>query len=241
MGSKTRAPNPEDYKPTETEQIAAAIAKEDADYFERTYDPLLVEMRDKAATEDVGSTVRGRAQADTMQALTSNLDLGVAKNIGASAEAATAAVGQMLAANVASKDAKITQQTGVLGTARGQRADTGDALSQAARFATSVDLNRVQNEQSIRRARRKALMDTATAAGAQMGSNLARTSELNRINPGSVNPSMFTKVSRNPTEVGGQMGYQSYGLGGSRFIPLVSNKLTDQQYNAMQGFEPGVS
>jgi hypothetical protein len=52
---------------------------------------------------------------------------------------------------------------------------------------------------------------------------------------------MFTKVSRNPTEVGGQMGYQSYGLGGSRFIPLVSNKLTDQQYNAMQGFEPGVS
>ncbi len=66
MGSKTRAPNPEDYKSTETEQIAAAIAKEDADYFERTYDPLLVEMRDKAATEDVASTVRVRAQAVTV-------------------------------------------------------------------------------------------------------------------------------------------------------------------------------
>lgn len=241
MGSKTRAPNPEDYKPTETEQIAAAIAKEDADYFERTYDPLLVEMRDKAATEDVASTVRGRAQADTMQALTSNLDLGVAQNMGAAADLATGAVGQMLAANVASKDAKTTQQTGVLGTARGQRADTGDALAQAARMAATTDLNRIQNKQAVRRARRGALMDTASAAAAQMGSNLARTSELNRINPGSVNPSMFTKVAQNPIEVGGQIGYQSYGLGGSRFIPLVSNTLTDQQYNDMQGFEPGVS
>jgi len=241
MGSKTRAPSAEDYKPTDTEKTAAAIAKADADYFERTYDPLLVEMRDKAATEDIASTIRGRAGADTMQALTSNLDLGVAQNMGAAADLATGAVGQMLAANVASKEAKTTQQTGVLGTARGQRADTGDALSQAARMSASTDLNRIQNKQAVRRARRGALMDTASAAASQMGSNLARTSELNRINPGSVNPSMFTKVSKNPTTIGGQTGYQSYGLGGSKFIPLVSNRLTDQQYNAMQGFEPGVS
>ena len=83
MGSKTRGPKESDYAPTQTEQTAAAIAKADADYFERTYDPLLVEMRDKAATEDVASTIRGRAGADTMQALTSNLDLGVAQNMGA--------------------------------------------------------------------------------------------------------------------------------------------------------------
>jgi hypothetical protein len=161
--------------------------------------------------------------------------------MGAAADLATGAVGQMLAANVASKDAKTTQQTGVLGTARGQRADTGDALAQAARMAATTDLNRIQNKQAVRRARRGALMDTVSAAAGQMGSNLARTSELNRINPGSVNPSMFTKVAQNPIEVGGQIGYQSYGLGGSRFIPLVSNTLTDQQYNNTQGFEPGFS
>jgi len=226
MGSKTRSPNPEDYKPTETEQTAAAIAKADADYFERTYDPLLREMRDKAATEDVASTVRGRAGADTMQALTSNLDLGVAKNMGAAADLATGAVGQMLAANVASKDAKITQQTGVLGTARGQRADTGDALSQAARMSASTDLNRVQNEQSVRRARRKALMDTATAAGSQMGSNVARANML-----GVSSDFGLKKIGQNLTTQNNQVGYGSYSLlSGTGFTPLVSRQMSGKDY-----------
>ena len=68
MGSK---PKKSEYKASDTEKTQAAIAAADQRYFQQTYDPLLVEMRDKAATEDVASTLRGRAQADTMQALTS--------------------------------------------------------------------------------------------------------------------------------------------------------------------------
>ena len=121
MGGK---PKKQEYKPSETEKIQAAIAKADADYFAKTYDPLLVEMRDKAAKEDVASTLRGRAQADTYQALTGDgSDIAIASDIGTAANLAVGATGQILDANRAAKDAKTTQQVGVLGTARGQAAD----------------------------------------------------------------------------------------------------------------------
>ena len=43
MGGKS--PKPAEYKPSETEKIQAAIAKADQDYFQQTYDPLLLQMR----------------------------------------------------------------------------------------------------------------------------------------------------------------------------------------------------
>ena len=49
MGSK---PKKSEYKASDTEKTQAAIAAADQRYFQQTYDPLLVEMRDKAATED---------------------------------------------------------------------------------------------------------------------------------------------------------------------------------------------
>jgi hypothetical protein len=168
MGSKTRAPQESDYVAPQVEKTATAIAKADSDYFTKNYDPLLQQMRDKAASEDVGSTLRGRAAADTQQALTSNFDLGTVQNINAGAERALAATGQMLAANTAAKNVKTEEQLNVLGTARGQEANTGDALAQSARMAASTDLNRVKNEQAVRRARRGALMQIASSAGSKM-------------------------------------------------------------------------
>ena len=111
MGGK---PKKQEYKPSETEKIQAAIAKADADYFAKTYDPLLVEMRDKAAKEDVASTLRGRAQADTYQALTGDgSNIAIASDIGTAANLAVGATGQILDANRVAKDAKTTQQVGV--------------------------------------------------------------------------------------------------------------------------------
>jgi len=231
MGSKTRGPKESDYAPTQTEKTAASIAKADADYFANTYDPLLVEMRDKATSEDIGSTLRGTANADTMQALTGNLDLGVAQNMGAAADLATGAVGQMLAANIATKDAKTTQQTDVLGTARGQQASTGDALAQAARMASSTDLNRIQNKQALRRSRRAALMDTAMAAGSQMAQNKGTTNEF------------FTKRSVNPSlggASGNDIGYKQYGLfNKSKFHNLSNNRLANVNLGPISGEEIG--
>ena len=222
MGSKTRAPEAKDYAPTQTEKTAASIAKADADYFKNTYDPLLREMRDKAASEDVSSTLRGRAGADTQQALTTNLDLGTVQNIGAGAERALAATGQMLAANVASKNVKMEEQLNVLGTARGQEANTGDALARSSRMAASTDLNRVQNVQAVRRARRGALMQTAAAAGSAMLANKGSTGEF------------FTSESPNVSSDGDRSYKQQFNLFGK-----YSNKApTELTGKALADFDP---
>ena len=163
MGSK---PKKSEYKPSETEQMQAAIAAADERYFRQTYDPLLVELRDKAATEDVGSTLRGRAQADTYQALTGEgANYGVAKDIDTAATLAVGATGQLLDANRTAKDVKVTEQVGVLGTARGQAADAGDALAQASKLARSEGLTKAKAKQTVRMARRKATFDIGVALG----------------------------------------------------------------------------
>ena len=56
MGSK---PKKQDYKPSAAEQASAAVAKAEYDYFKANYEPLLLEMRDKARNEDFRSNVRG--------------------------------------------------------------------------------------------------------------------------------------------------------------------------------------
>ena len=173
MGSK---PKQSEYKASDTEKTQAAIAKADADYFRQAYDPLLVEMRDKAATENIGATLRGRAGADTMQALTgggANYDL--ASDVDSAANLAIGATGQMLGANIAAKDAKTTQQVGVLGTARGQAADSGDALAAASRLSRSEGLAKAQTKQQVRLARRKAGFDLAMAMGDKAMTNKSQT------------------------------------------------------------------
>jgi hypothetical protein len=173
MGSK---PKQSEYKPSEAEKTQAAIAKADADYFAKTYDPLLVEMRDKAASEDVGATLRGRANADTYQALTgegANLD--VASDVGTAANLAVGATGQLLDANKVAKNVKVTEQVGVLGTARGQAANAGDALAQASKLARSEGLTKAAAKQTVRMARRKAAFDIGTALGKKALKNKATT------------------------------------------------------------------
>jgi len=175
MGSK---PKKSEYKPSETEKTQAAIAAADQRYFQQTYDPLLVEMRDKAATEDVASTLRGRAGADTMQALSPGggaQGYSMAQDVGSAANLAIGATGQMLSANTAAKDAKVTQQVGVLGTARGQAADAGDALAGASRLARSEGLTKAAGKQQVRMAKQEAAFDVAKALGGQALRNKADT------------------------------------------------------------------
>ena len=49
MGSK---PKPQQYQPSEVEKTQARIAKADQEFFEQTYDPLLVKMRDDSLKQD---------------------------------------------------------------------------------------------------------------------------------------------------------------------------------------------
>jgi hypothetical protein len=49
MGSK---PKPQQYQPSEVEKTQARIAKADQEFFEQTYDPLLMKMRDDSLKQD---------------------------------------------------------------------------------------------------------------------------------------------------------------------------------------------
>ena len=184
MGSK---PKKQEYRASETEKTQAAIAAADQRYFEDTYDPLLVEMRDKAATEDVASTLRGRAGADFAQALSPEggaEGYSMATDIGSAANLAIGATGQMLSANRAAKDAKVTQQVGVLGTARGQAADAGDALAQASKLARSEGLAQASAKQQVRMAKQKAAFDVASAGAQKMMANVGDTGSPFRASTG---------------------------------------------------------
>ena len=140
MGSKPRAA---EYRPSETEKQQAAIAQADQDFFEQSYDPLLRQMRDESLKTNTDATLRGRAQADTMQALTAEgPNLGTISRVDTAANRASGAIANMLQANVLAKDVKNQQQVGVLATARGQTADAGSGLAQASKLARSEDLNR---------------------------------------------------------------------------------------------------
>ena len=74
-------PKSQDYKPSEAEKTQAAVSKAEKDYFDQKYGPLLREMRDLADKEDFSATARGRAQADTMQALTSRPSIQAARSV----------------------------------------------------------------------------------------------------------------------------------------------------------------
>ena len=176
MGRKTSAPKAEEYAPGELEKTYAAISKADSDYFAKTYDPLLVEMRDRAAREDIAGTFKGRAGADAMQGMTGNLDIAnVRGNISQGADLASGAVANMLAASTQALGAKREEQAGVLAAARGQEAATGTALGRAAKIASSSKIAETQNKQALRRARRQAMFDVASAAGSQMATNYGQT------------------------------------------------------------------
>ena len=195
MGSK---PKQSEYKPSATEKTQAAIAKADADYFAKTYDPLLLEMRDKAATENVASTLRGRAGADTYQALTGGgANIGLAQDVSTGADLATGAVGQLLDANVVAKNVKVDDQVGVLGTARGQQADAGDALAKASKLARSEGLTKAKAKQTVRMARRQAAFDIGKSIAKQGIKNKAETGDWRMASQGySIDPTTGLMTQR---------------------------------------------
>jgi len=160
MGSK---PKKSKYKPTKAEQASASVALAEYTYFKEKYGPLLREMRDQSLTEDTTSTLRGRANADTMQALSSTPQYQNTQQLGRAGDMAQAYQGQLGIANQAGKDIQNKMQTNVLGTARGQAADAQTGMAQASRLATSEALTRAKANQDVRQAKINAAVDVASA------------------------------------------------------------------------------
>lgn len=161
MGSK---PKKQEYEASAAEKASASVAMAEYKRFKQKYDPLLQEMRDRSKTEDVTTTLRGRANADTMQALTATPNYSLTQETNVPSEMSRALGGQLQVANVSGKDIQNKMQTNVLGTARGQAADAQTGMAQASRLGTSQALTRAKAKQDVRSARSAALGQVAGAA-----------------------------------------------------------------------------
>ena len=164
-------PKKSEYQATEAEKIQAKVAKAEKDYFDQKYSPLLREMRDISMKENYSGFAAGRGQADTMQTL-SKPSFAAAKAVDSSADLASAASAQMVMARGQGLQAQRNRQVGVLGTARGQQADSTTGLANVARLAASDQLESAGRKQMMREARQQ--------AGFQIGGTLLTQGLVNK-------------------------------------------------------------
>jgi len=187
MSSKPKA---SEYKASEAEKTQASVAQAEKNYFNENYAPLLREMRDQSMQEDLGSVARGVAGADTMQSLTGKPTLSGARSVDESADLASAAVGQMAAASAQGLAASRKQQTGVLGTARGQAGEAMSGLAQASRIQNTKDLQAAKAKQMVRQAKFNAAEQIGGALIAQGRENLNSYSGAADVNK----PGFFSRL-----------------------------------------------
>ena len=178
MGSKPKA---SEYKASPAEQASAAVALAENNYFKEKYDPLLQKARDDSRTDDSGTILRGRANADTMQTLAGNASYDRAATGDAGGAEAQAYQAQLGLADKAGKDIKNTKQLGVLGTARGQVADAQSGMGAAANMGASKVLNDAAAKQQVRSAKTAALGQIGTSLIMQGGKNMQSKGQKPRL------------------------------------------------------------
>lgn len=169
MGSKPKA---QDYEASDAEKASASVAMAEYQYFKQKYDPLLREMRDESLSDDSVNKLRGRTNADTMQALTSQPSYRQTQSTTATGDTAQAIQGQLSAATKTGLGIQNQMKANVLGTARGQAADAQTGMAQASRLATSEALTRAKANQQVASAKYAAggqLIGASLAAGNKAG------------------------------------------------------------------------
>ena len=222
MGS---GPKQKDYEASDAERASASVAMAEYQYFKEKYDPLLQQMRDKSMNEDPGDSLRGRANADTMQALTAQTNYRQTQSTTATGDMAQAYQGQLGVANASAKDIQNTMRTNVLGTARGQAADAQTGMAQASRLKTSEALARAQAKQQVASAKFDAAGKLAGAFLMQGAENMKTKGETDGAmngdgmgppEPKQVSGSWFSPVNSQGQKVTGfkeRLGFTGF-LGG---------------------------
>lgn len=169
----SKKPKAQNYKPSEADKVNASVAMAEYNFFKRNYDPLLQTMRDESRSDDATKTLRARSNADTMQALTSDMSLQESQRIDAGSDMAQAVQGQLGQATATGKNIQNQMQTNVLGTARGQAADAQKGMAAASRLGTSEALTRAKAKQDVATAKFNAGVQLGSALGMQGAKNLA--------------------------------------------------------------------
>lgn len=170
MGSK---PKKQDYKPSEAEKASADVAYKEYSYFKEKYDPLLQQMRDQSKSEAPTKALRGRANADAMQALTTNMNLSQTQDVNRLGDTSAGLQGQMSQATQKGEQIQSNLQSGVLKTARGQAATAQSGMAQASRLETSENLTKAKAKADVKAAKNAAIAQVAGSVLAQGLDNMA--------------------------------------------------------------------
>ena len=202
MSSKPKA---QDYAPSAGEKASAAVANAEYKYFKEKYDPLLQKMRDESMSTDMDKRLRGRANADTMQALTSGSAQRSAMTGEGAGDLAQAYQGQLGIADKSAEGIRNKMQMNVLGTARGQASDAQSGMAQAANLQTSEALNRAKNKQQVSQAKMTAIGQVAGAALMQGMDNMGTSGTKKNGMTGTteVKGSFFSPVNKQGQKISG--------------------------------------
>jgi hypothetical protein len=151
------------------EKALASVSLAEKNFFRENYLPKLTQLRDRTNVENYESVATGRAQADTMQALSGRPSLAATRSVNMSADMASAAGAQALQGRYQGLAAKRGDQVNVLKNARGMQADAQQGLSQAARIATTKQLDLARARQQRRSANIGMVADIFDTVGTKLG------------------------------------------------------------------------
>lgn len=172
MGSK---PKKQDYKASEGEKASAAVAMAEYTYFKQKYEPLLLKMRDESGSKRAEKTLKGRENANTMQALTTEPMAQMAIDGRGADDLSKAYQMQLGQADMKAGQIRNQAQMNVLSTARQQGFDAQRGMTQAASLQTSAALSRARDKQKVSQAKMTALGQIAGATLVKGMQNRATT------------------------------------------------------------------
>jgi len=149
MGS---SPKKQDFQPTESDKTLAQQSLKDFDKAHELYFPKLEELKAQAASGDVARTLRGRANADTMQKGTAPSYLAANKTDNAGL-LGSALSGQLGDASAKGEKFQNDMETSILATRQGQSGVASQGLTALAKLDTNTRLQNLQNKQLVDQAR----------------------------------------------------------------------------------------
>lgn len=147
-----KGPSKQDYAASPAEQAAAQVANSQYNDWKTKYHPLLKKRAVDSQTDSIKTSIRGRANADTMQKL-SKVSLPAAESTTLAGDMAEAVTGQLGTANKAARKYQNDIGVDTLSKARQLGGTASEGMAHAARMSTSSQLAKAQAKQEVQQAK----------------------------------------------------------------------------------------
>lgn len=166
MGS---GPKQSEFQESEANIQQTRVAKADWDKFQNLYNPALLGLKKQAESDDTATMLRGRGNANAMQALTKNLSYSDVTNEDAAGMGANALGSTLGDATAKGLKARNDLSAGVLATRNKQAGVGNQGLSALANMETNNTLKDAENNRLVKGARTQALLKIGTSAVMKAG------------------------------------------------------------------------